>query len=82
MSIEGLKKAIDTCGTQAELGRRIGKTQAHISLWLNRDKRVPADLVLKIEQVTGVPRHELRPDLYPPEEYQALAAVIQQKRAA
>ena len=29
--------------------------------------RVPAERVLKIEEVTGVSRHELRPDLYPAE---------------
>lgn len=27
--------------------------------------RVPAERVLDVERVTGVPRHELRPDLYP-----------------
>jgi DNA-binding transcriptional regulator YdaS (Cro superfamily) len=27
--------------------------------------RVPAERVLSIEAATGVPRHELRPDLYP-----------------
>ncbi len=32
-----------------------------ISQW----KRVPAERVLDVERVTGVPRHELRPDLYP-----------------
>ena len=28
-------------------------------------KQVPAERVLKVEQVTGVPRNRLRPDLYP-----------------
>lgn len=28
-------------------------------------KQVPAERVLKVERVTGVPRHRLRPDLYP-----------------
>jgi DNA-binding transcriptional regulator YdaS (Cro superfamily) len=27
---------------------------------------LPAERVLDIERVTGIPRHELRPDLYPP----------------
>lgn len=81
MSIEGLQKAIDLCGTQAELGRRIGKGQAHISLWLTRDKKVPADIVLTIEKRVGIPRHELRPDLYPPEEYELLSEAIRKKAA-
>jgi DNA-binding transcriptional regulator YdaS (Cro superfamily) len=66
MSIEALKHAIDRCGTQSELARAIGKTQGHISQWLIRGK-VPAESVLPIERVTGVSRHELRPDLYPRE---------------
>jgi len=28
-------------------------------------KRIPAERVLDIERATGVPRHELRPDIYP-----------------
>jgi DNA-binding transcriptional regulator YdaS (Cro superfamily) len=34
-------------------------------------ERVPAERVLAIEAATGVPRHELRPDIYPPDEYRA-----------
>jgi DNA-binding transcriptional regulator YdaS (Cro superfamily) len=30
-------------------------------------KRVPPDRVIKVEKITGIPRHKLRPDLYPPE---------------
>lgn len=33
--------------------------------------RVPAERVLRIERATGIPRHRMRPDLYPPEEYAA-----------
>lgn len=32
-----------------------------ISQW----KRVPAERVLDVERITGIPRHELRPDIYP-----------------
>lgn len=34
-----------------------------VSQW----KRVPAERVIDVERVTGVPRQDLRPDLYPPE---------------
>lgn len=34
-----------------------------ISQW----KRVPAERVLDVERITGIPRQELRPDLYPGE---------------
>jgi len=30
-------------------------------------RRVPAEQVLHVERITGVSRHELRPDLYPSE---------------
>lgn len=38
-----------------------------VYLWLRT--KIPADRVLELEKVSGVPRHELRPDIYPPEEY-------------
>ena len=31
-------------------------------------KHVPAERVLDVEKATGVPRHKLRPDLYPASE--------------
>jgi DNA-binding transcriptional regulator YdaS (Cro superfamily) len=65
MSTEGLDKAIENAGGQAQLAELLGVRQSHISNWKNRNKRVPAERVLMIERVTGVPRHELRPDLYP-----------------
>lgn len=76
-----LLRAIEIAdGSQAELARRLREIkknprikQAHIWNWLNRDKKVPAAMVLAIETATvdeqtkqpRVQRHELRPDLYP-----------------
>ena len=37
-----------------------------ISKWENN--RIPAERVLDVEKVTGVPRWRLRPDLYPHED--------------
>lgn len=66
--MRALQKAIAACGSQAELARRIGKKQAHVWNWLNRDQSVPAEVVLSIERATdgAVTRHELRPDIYGP----------------
>lgn len=42
--------------------------QGHVHKWLTRDHRCSPAHVLKVEKVTGVSRHRLRPDLYPKEE--------------
>ncbi len=64
MSNHILEQAIATMGSQTALARAIGKSQGHISKWLERDY-VPAESVLAIESATGIPRHKIRPDLYP-----------------
>lgn len=67
MQTTALEKAVELLGSQAELARKIGKKQAHIWNWLHRDRKVPADMAMRIEEATAgkVTRHELRPDLYP-----------------
>lgn len=65
-----LHRAVTCAGSQSELARRIGVKQMHVWNWLNRSKgKVPAEYVLPIEKATGVSRHELRPDLYPIEDF-------------
>ncbi len=61
-----LRKAVELAGGQTALAEKIGKTQGHVSKWLERDY-IPPESVLQIELATGIPRHELRPDLYPVE---------------
>lgn len=63
-----LVKAIEICGGQAELARRLGKAQAHVWNWLHRDRAVPADQCLPIERATAgaVTRYQLRPDVFGP----------------
>lgn len=56
----GLQAAISAVGGVTELARRIGISQPSVSNWT----RVPAERVLTVEQVTGVARAVLRPDLY------------------
>jgi len=66
MSTEALQKAICEIGTQGRLAALLGKQQGHVGKWLHRDKKVPADMCLAIERVTGgkVTRYELRPDVF------------------
>jgi DNA-binding transcriptional regulator YdaS (Cro superfamily) len=61
---EALKRAVASVGGQAEFARLIGITAQAVSQW----NEVPPLRVLAVEGVSGVSRHELRPDLYPLEE--------------
>jgi TorA maturation chaperone TorD len=56
----GLQQAIKAAGGVSELARKIGIAQPSISNW----SRIPAERVVSVEQVTGVDRALLRPDLF------------------
>lgn len=56
-----LSQAIERAGSSVRLASLLGVSPQALSQW----KRVPPLRVLDVERVTGVPRHELRPDLYP-----------------
>ena len=54
-----LQQAIEATGN----GKALAVSPQALSQW----HRVPAHRVLDVERISGVPRHELRPDLYPQE---------------
>lgn len=56
-----LKQIFSSAGGVVALSKGLGY-RSHTSLlkW----KKVPDKHLLKIEQITGIPREELRPDLY------------------
>lgn len=56
--------AVKAAGGYAALARGLGIKQPAVYQW----KRVPAVRVLEVERLTGVSRHDLRPDIYPREE--------------
>lgn len=70
-----LKAAIRQCGGQAGLARilsaALGLKISQQRIWnaAHRDRSIPAEWCLAIEQATAgqVSRHALRPDLYPEE---------------
>jgi DNA-binding transcriptional regulator YdaS (Cro superfamily) len=62
---QALTLAVNRIGSQAAMGRLLDITQAAVWKWLDGGMPLPAEHVLKVEAATGVPRHELRPDLYP-----------------
>jgi TorA maturation chaperone TorD len=60
MRDRGLDRALEVVGGVSALARQLGVSQPAVSGW----KRVPPDRVLAVESATGIPRTELRPDLY------------------
>lgn len=58
---EALERAVANVGGQAKFARLIGVTAQAVSQW----DEVPPLRVLTVESISGVSRHELRPDLYP-----------------
>jgi DNA-binding transcriptional regulator YdaS (Cro superfamily) len=64
---KAIEQAIQSAGSQDKLALEIGVTQQAIAWWL-RHGRLPAERVLEVERVTGVSRHDLRPDIYPRDE--------------
>jgi len=49
---------------QREIAEAVGRSEGAVSQWVNGDREIPADLVLRVEEFTGIPRHHLRPDLW------------------
>ena len=64
--MSAISKAAAKVGGQAALAEKLGITPQAVNK-MCATGRVPAERVLKIEEATGVSRHELRPDLYPEE---------------
>lgn len=62
---EALQAAVARAGSQSALARVCGVSQAAVWKWIQRGKRLPAELCLVVERETGVSKHSLRPDIYP-----------------
>ena len=58
---EALKRAIDAAGGLTKLAEPLGISKQAVSQW----DEVPPLRVLAVERISGVSRHDLRPDLYP-----------------
>ena len=53
-------------GGTAELARKLNISRSAVHQWT----KIPVERVLQIETITGIPRHEQRPDIYPPPDAQ------------
>ena len=49
---------------QRDIAEAVGRSEGAVSQWVSGERYIPADLVLRVEEVTGIPRHRLRPDLW------------------
>lgn len=54
------KRAIEAAGGSAKLGTALGITRQAVEDW----DKVPPKHVLRVEQLSGVSRYQLRPDIY------------------
>lgn len=52
-------------GTQDSLGDALGCSQQNVSKMVHSGRRVSQKFVLIAEQIFGIPREILRPDIYP-----------------
>lgn len=64
MDMKALDLAIEIAQGPAALARALGIKPPSIFGWYAR-KRIPAERCAAIEAATGVPRHALRPDIFP-----------------
>lgn len=53
-----------------QLAQALGITHGAISQW----SQVPSERVLDVERITGISRHELRPDVFGPDKQGEAAA--------
>lgn len=60
-----LDRAASALGGRDRLTAALGISRRTFFLW--KSSRIPAERVVEIERITGVARHELRPDLWPAE---------------
>ena len=59
-TLTGMELIRSRFGLMAEISRALGMTKGGVTRW----QIVPADRVVEVERITGIPREQLRPDLY------------------
>lgn len=55
-----VEQAAEKAGGVVALARELGIKHASLHSW----RQVPANRVLDIERITGISRHEMRPDIF------------------
>ena len=62
MQISNIEKALRIVGKSA-LAKEIGLTRAAVYAWAKKG-RIPPNHVLKVEELSGVSRYDLAPEIY------------------
>ena len=68
-----VERAIEAVGSLGALAERCEVKYQAVQRWRDQG-RVPAERVLSVERASGIPRHELRPDIYPAESRKSRAS--------
>lgn len=66
-NLTGMERLRAERGLMARVARELGLRSSAVAVWV----RVPAERVVEVERITGIPREQLRPDLYRVSESQA-----------
>ena len=69
---EGMDLIRAEYGMMAKVARGLGFTRAAVRKW----QLVPDDYLVRVEQITGIPRHKLRPDLFGPYDRRGKASKV------
>lgn len=59
-----IQMAVLAIGGQSALARAVNVTPQAVQHWVKAG-RVSHKKTIEVERVSGIPRHELRPDIYP-----------------
>ena len=62
-----LKEAVTGAGGYSKVAVKVGTTKQNVWQWVNVLKRIPPKWVNKFSDATNIPRHLIRPDLFPVE---------------
>ena len=61
-----IRRAVKAAGGTKAVATRFDIHRQAVEKWV-KENRLPAERVLVLEEMSGIPRHELRPDIYPRE---------------
>lgn len=56
-----VQKVISALKNKTQLAAKLGLSRQAVQKWT----QIPTKHVLVLEEMTGIPRHEMRPDIYP-----------------